>query len=157
MAVTPFIMKTWVEGDVTLVEIGGAIDEKAKFIEVKLNGKMIVNLEAVNFINSVGTRSWCLWLQRFRAPTQITMVRCPVIMVKSFSSVKNFLTDRCTIESFYVPFYSDKIGERQDFLAVRGANFGDGNFTFPELKDSAGELMEMDVIPELYLSFIKAP
>lgn len=155
MAITPFKLKSWMDGNTTFVEITGAIDECAQFADVKYNEKMIINLEGVNFLNSVGTRSWCLWLQRFRAPVQISMVRCPVIMVKSFSSVKSFLTDRCTIDSFYVPFYSEKTGERKDFLAVRGSHFGETEIKLPELKDSAGDLMEIDVIPELYLLFIK--
>ncbi len=155
MAVTPFKMKSWMEGNTSFVEITGAIDERAQFTEVKLAEKMVINLEGVNFINSIGTRAWCLWLQRFRAPLKITMVRCPVIMVKSFSSVKSFLTDRCTIESFYIPFYSDNTGERKDFLAVRGTHFGDADMQLPEIKDSKGEIMDMDVVPELYFSFIK--
>lgn len=155
MAVTPFKMKTSMDDKTTYVEVGGAIDETAQFTEVQLSEKVVINLEGVNFINSAGTRSWCLWLQRFRGPVQITMVRCPVIMVKSFSSVKSFLTERCTIESFYVPFYSENTGERKDFLAVKGTHFTGRDLNLPEMKDSAGEVMELDVIPEMYLSFIK--
>jgi len=155
MGLTPFKMKSWMEGATTFVEMGGAIDERAQFGDVKATDKMVVNLEGVNFLNSVGTRSWCLWLQRFRAPAEVTLVRCPVIMVKSFASVKSFLTDRCVVQSFYIPFYSDKTGERKDFLMVRGTHFGTGEIKLPEIRDSAGDVMEMDVIPELYLSFIK--
>lgn len=155
MGLTPFKMKSWTEGATTFVEISGAIDERAQFAEVKPGENMTINLEGVDFINSVGTRAWCLWLQRFRAPTTITVVRAPVMMVKSFSSVKGFLTDRCVVQSFYIPFYSEKTGERKDFLMVRGTHFGDGDIKFPELKDSSGVLMEMDVIPELYLGFVK--
>lgn len=154
MGLTPFKMKSWAEGDTTFAEISGAIDERAQFGEVRVVLQLNINLEGVNFINSVGTRSWCLWLQRFRAPVNVTLTRCPVIMVKSFSSVKNFLTDRCTVQSFYIPFYSESTGERKDFLMVRGTHFGVGDIKLPEIKDSQGHVMEMDVIPELYLSFI---
>jgi hypothetical protein len=155
MVTSPFQIKSRVEGENTFVEIGGAIDEHAKFIEIKATPKVVVNLSSVSFINSIGTRAWALWLRQFPAPTDVILTGCPVLMVKGFGSVKGFLTDRCQVKSFYVPFYSDKTGERKDILAERGIHFTSNQTTFPEIKDSQGVPMEMDVVPELYFSFLK--
>ncbi len=157
MVTQPFQMKTWFEDGTTFIEISGSIDEQARFTDVKLNGKVVINLEGVKFLNSVGTRSWCLWVQRFRPPIEVSLIRCPVIMVKSFPLVKNFLTSCCTVESFFVPYYSESTGERKDFLAIRGTHFEHSNVQLPELKDSKGNEMELDIIPEIYLSFLKSP
>jgi hypothetical protein len=156
MALAPFKMSSRVDRGVTYVALSGSIDERAQFIEFPLNPRVVVDLEGVNFINSVGTRSWCLWLQRLRAPVIVTMVRCPVIMVKSFSSIKSFVTDQCVVESFFIPFYSETTGERKDFLAIRGTHFEDMNVRIPEIRDSNGQVMDMDVIPEIYLSFLRS-
>jgi hypothetical protein len=151
-----FRIKSKVDGDTTFVDIGGSIDEKAQFGDLKVNSKVTVNLEKVAFINSVGTRAWCLWIQRFRAPIEVTLVRCPAILVKSFNSVKGFLTPQCQVQSFFVPFYSDETGERKDVLLVRGTHFSGPTVQLPEVLDQSGRPMEMDVVPELYFTFLKA-
>lgn len=150
-----FRIKSWVDGDTTFVDLSGAIDEKAQFGDVKLSFKVTINADKVSFINSVGTRAWCLWIQRFREPAEVTLVRCPAILVKSFNSVKGFLTPQCQIQSFYVPFYSDETGERKDVLLVRGTHFNGPKVQLPPVVDSAGKPMEMDVVAERYFTFLK--
>lgn len=156
MGLNPFHISTRVEGQTAIIELGGSIDETAVFGELRVADKVTIRLHKVTFLNSVGTRSWCLWLQRFRAPTVVSLEGCPPIMVKSFSVVKNFLTDRCTVSSFYIPFYSEATGEHMDFLAERNVHFGtDGQVKIPELRDSKGNVMEMDVVPDSYFAFLK--
>lgn len=144
------------DGATTYVEITGAINEHAQFGEVRTAPKININLTGVTALNSVGTRAWCLWIQRFREPAEVSLEGCPPIMVKSFVSVKGFLTDRCVVRSFVIPFYSDVSGEGRDFLAIRGNHYdAKGRLNLPEVKDSQGNLMEMDVVPDQYLSFLK--
>lgn len=149
-----FRMKSRIDGDTTFVELGGAIDETADFGDIKTNQKLTINLENVTFMNSVGTRSWCLWIQRFREPTEVTLVRCPAIVVKSFSIVRGILTDHCTVQSFYVPYYSQATGERKDFLAIRGTHFLGPQVSIPPVHDSKGAVMELDVA-DSYFAFLK--
>lgn len=149
-------MKSWMDGMTTFVEITGPINEHAQFGEVRLGQKLNINLTGVTALNSVGTRAWCLWIQRFRAPLEVILEGCPPIIVKSFVSVKGFLPERCVVRTFVIPFYSEVTGESRDFLAVRGNHFdAQGRLNLPELKDSEGNLMEMDVVPETYLAFLK--
>lgn len=156
MGLAPFQFNSRVENQTAILEIGGSIDENAQFGEIRVSEKVVVKLHKVTFLNSVGTRSWCLWLQKFRSPTVVNLEGCPPIMVKSFSVVKNFLTDRCIVHSFYVPFYSEATGEHLDFLAERNVHFdADGRIKIPEIKDSKGQAMEMDVVPESYFAFLK--
>lgn len=156
MSTEPFKLKSWIDGATTYVDITGAINEYAQFGDVRAADKININLSGVTALNSVGTRAWCLWIQRFRAPTEVDLEGCPAIMVKSFVSVKGFLTDRCVVRSFVIPFFSDVTGESRDFVAIRGSHYdAKGRLNLPELKDSLGNVMEMDVVPEQYLSFLK--
>jgi hypothetical protein len=68
--------------------------------------------------------------------------------------VKGFLTEVMQVDSFFVPFYSQTTGERQDFLVVRGKHFDEVAVKVPELKDSQGNTMEADVSAN-YFSFLK--
>lgn len=144
------------DGVTTFVEMTGPINEHAKFGELRLGQKLNINLTGVTALNSVGTRTWCLWIQRFRPPLEVILEGCPPIIVKSFTSVKGFLPDHCVVRTFVIPFYSEITGESRDFIAVRGHHFdAQGRLHLPELKDAEGNRMEMDVVPDIYLAFLK--
>lgn len=143
-------------GDSVIIQMSGQIDESAVFPELKSEGVIKINLKNVTLINSVGTRAWCLWIQRFRAPAEIILIDCPVIFVKNFTLVKGFLNDRCRIYSFVVPYYSEKTGEGKDVLLTWGKDFdAKGLMKLPEVFDKNGNPMEIDVVPESYFGFIQ--
>ena len=151
----PFAMKSWMEGQTTIVEMVGALNESAQLGEVRMAKTVKIRLEGVTALNSVGTRTWCAWISRFREPVDVILEGCPPIMVKSFSVVKGFLTERCRVDSFVIPFYAEASGEARDFLAVRGVHFdAAGKLNLPQVKDSRGQAMEMDVVAETYLAFL---
>src|SRR6185312_11256922 len=92
----------------SVVQISGPIDETAVFPELRSEGRINVDLSQVTRINSVGIRSWCLWIQRFRSPADIVLIGCPVFMVTNFTAIKGFLSRRCRVFSFEIPFYSEE-------------------------------------------------
>lgn len=151
-----FRLTSFVEGDTTSIAISGAIDETAEFNEVRNDGRIKIDLSGVTRMNSVGTRAWCLWMQRFRAPVEVILVNCPTIMVKNFASIKGFLTNRCRVYSFEVPFYSPETGERRDFVATWGKHFtASSEVKIPPILDSKGNQMVMDVHPDTYFGFLR--
>ena len=137
----------------TLIQVSGAIDETAVFSEFRSDGAVKVDLAGVTRINSVGMRIWCLWLQRFREPTDVVLINCPVIMVKNFSSIRGFLTNRCKVYSFAIPFYSAATGERRDYIATWGKDFSKNGLKLPQLHDSKGNAMVLDV-SDSYFKFL---
>lgn len=150
-------VNTVTERDSIVVELVGQIDESAIFPDLKSEGLIKINLRGITRLNSVGTRTWCLWIQRFHAPAEIILLECPVIIVKNFTMVKGFLNDRCRIYSFIVPYYSEETGERKDVLLTWGRDFdAKGLFKLPEVTDKSGNAMEPDVIPESYFAFINS-
>ena len=79
-----------------------------------------------------------------------------MLMVKNFESIKGFLGKRARVFSFIVPFYSESTGERKNFLATWGVHYdAKGEVRIPEQLDSKGDPMEMDVVPDIYFSFLK--
>lgn len=137
-------------------EIHGYVDENVKFPPMKFAPTIRISLEKVTGLNSVGTREWCGWISQIGPPTLIRVEFCPLIFVKCFNSVKGALAENMQIMSFYVPFFSEELGERKNVLLVRGVNFhNDADLKFPEVIDSKGKPMEMDVLSD-YFRFLGA-
>ena len=144
-------------GDSVVIQMAGQIDESAVFPEVKSEGVIKINLKDVTLINSVGTRAWCLWIQRFRAPAEVILIECPVIIVKNFTLVKGFLNERCRIYSFVVPYYSEQTGEGKEVTLTWGKDFDSkGLLKLPEVVDKNGNPMVPDVITESYFGFLQS-
>lgn len=141
--------------DEVRLEFLGSLNEHAKLPAVTGKSRVRVNLRNLTGINSLGTKAWVTWSATMKAPVTIHLEECPVVFVKSFTIVKGFLADNMRVESFLIPFYSPQSGERTDFLVVRGRHFETTLDKVPELKDSKGNLFELD-INKAYLSFLKA-
>lgn len=145
-------------GEETLVTFAGHIDEDAQFANLDLNGasKVVVDLDGVTAINSCGIREWIKWIRT--APSNATVVykNCPKVIVDQINMVTGFLPDNGKVESFYVPYYSDASGDEKMVLFKEGVEFKGGEIFPPaEVKDSSGEVMEMDVIEAKYFKFLK--
>jgi hypothetical protein len=146
------------EGDKVLATLKGSIDEDANFKTVDVAGApgVVLNLEGISAINSVGIREWIKWIKGFPPTTQITIKNCPKIIVDQINMVSGFLPPGTVIESFFVPYYADDSGEEKMVLFTNGKEFRGGDVSAPEsVKDSGGKDMEMDVIEAKYFKFLK--
>lgn len=141
----------------TLFAFTGAIDESAQLpalTKARAN-VVLVNMRKVSAINSAGTRNWVNWVGRLQAPKQLWLEECPAVFVRNLSLVKGLVNANTKIVSFYIPFYSEKTGERADLLVRDGHEFGTaGGLKITPPNDRNGEPMEMDVLPESYLAFL---
>lgn len=152
----PFEFDVFEHGDTIEYSFSGALDEYAKFPESRPLKKAVIRLGGVTLLNSQGTRAWIGWIQRFRPPLQVVLEDCPVLFVKNFGLVKGFLPEHFVVQSFILPFYSETTRERRDVLLERGIHFErGGKLKLPEQVDSLGTKMEVDVIENAYLAFLK--
>lgn len=144
-------------GPVAEVIIGGIIDEDVDFSAYPLSGveKVEMKLGGITSINSCGIREWIKWLGT--APTaQVLYHECPKIIVDQINMVQGFLPSQGKVMSFYVPYYSDEASTDMTVLFTLGKEFTETSLTPPaEVRDGAGNLMEMDVIEAKYFKFIK--
>lgn len=157
MATEDFSFVTKEAPDAIYFQFKGSLDESAKLPNLtKAFPKMTVNLGGVKSLNSYGTRMWCAWLAKLGTGIDIRIEEAPVVFVKSFSAVKGCLPANADVMSFKIPFYSDVTSEHKDYLAIKGKDFfSDGRLNVAPQKDSKGNPMEMDIIPNSYLAFLK--
>lgn len=141
----------------TILTFSGALDESAHLppLQETRANVVLVNMRKVSAINSAGIRNWVNWVGRVQAPKQLWLEECPVVFVRNLGLVKGLLNANVKIVSFYIPFYSEKTGERADLLVRDGHEYGAGHaLKFNPPNDKNGEPMEMDVLPESYLAFL---
>ena len=145
------------EGSTVVIDIKGNVDEDANFPAPDVAGGATVtlDLEAVTAINSVGIREWIKWIKAFPANTTLAVRRCPKIIVDQINMVSGFLPAGTTVQSFYVPYYSDTSGNEKMVLFENGREIQGGKLIPPaDVKDESGEVMEMDVIEAKYFKFL---
>lgn len=141
------------------VALAGELREDSAMPELSESGdKLIINLNEVTGLNSVGTRLWC----RFVADAttkygEVLVEEAPMLFVKAFSQIQGAINKKCKVVSLKVPYYSESSGENKNVSVKLGEHyFPDRSPTLPEVKDSTGQPMEVDVIEDAYFAFLKA-
>jgi hypothetical protein len=145
------------EGANTVFEIAGNVDEDSNFTapDLAAGAAVILDLEKITAINSVGIREWIKWVKAFPATAKLTVRKCPKIIVDQINMVAGFLPQGTMVQSFFVPYYADSSGNEKMVLFENGKEFGPGGLNPPaEVKDDSGEVMEMDVIEAKYFKFL---
>ncbi|NJL25196.1 MAG: hypothetical protein HC902_08475 [Calothrix sp. SM1_5_4] len=145
------------EGSSLVLELKGPIDEDANFNppDIGAHSSVVLDLNHVSAINSVGIREWIKWIKGFPGSVKLSVRHCPKIIVDQINMVAGFLPPGTTVQSFFVPYYSDSSGNEKMVLFENGREFKDGQVFPPaEVKDDSGELMEMDVIEAKYFKFL---
>lgn len=156
MSLNPFSINQKSEGLETKVELNGYVNETADFSPVKVTPVMRIALKNVTGLNSVGTRTWCKWMQSLASCNEIWLESCPILFVKAFNQVMGALPANAVVQSFLVPYFSESTGESQEVLYVLGQDYNmKGSYKIKDIKDSNGQSMEVDVVLDVYLSFIK--
>ena len=113
------------ENDGALIELSGQIDELADFekIELPQNAKRItIDLKRIKLLNSVGLRSWVLWIKSLDQSI-IVLRHCPAVAVHQMNILEGFMPLKSTVESFEVPYHCESCGSDTMIWAKRGENY----------------------------------
>ncbi len=146
------------EGAKLVLEVKGNVDEDSNFTPPDLGSStdVVLDLDGVTAINSVGIREWIKWIKTMPSSEKLSVRRCPKIIVDQINMVAGFLPAGTVVESFYVPYYADSSGSEKMVLFENGKEFKGPDVNAPaEVKDDSGEVMEMDVIEAKYFKFLK--
>ena len=138
------------------IHIEGAINESflQKSVRVPQQKKIIIDFTAVTSINSLGIRHWIQWLRTY-PNSEYTFRACPQCIVDQLNSVSDFMPVKCTIESFFVPYYGENSGEEMQVLYKLNEDyFSNAPLTIKLVKDSMGNKMEIDSHPQKYFKFL---
>ncbi|OFZ10576.1 MAG: hypothetical protein A2Z20_08935 [Bdellovibrionales bacterium RBG_16_40_8] len=142
----------------------GAIDERADFSTIQLtDGKeLIIDLEKVNRINSLGLRNWIKWIRSLKS-YMITLRKCPNIFINQMNILEGFFPSNSIIESFQVPYTCDGCGLQTITLARRGEDYCEATADRPEqinippiIKcDKCGGSSVVDIVFTKHFDFLK--
>ncbi len=138
------------------IEISGSINEVFlhKSLQIPANKNVIIDFSKVTGINSLGIRHWIQWVRTYPKSKYIFR-SCPHCVVDQMNSVIGFIPEQCTVESFYVPYYSEESGEEVQVLYKLNQDYFENKGVVPkEVKDSAGKKMELDIYPQKYFKFL---
>jgi hypothetical protein len=139
------------------LELIGDLDEDTRFVNLHMPDatEVIVNFDKVTRIQSCGIREWIQLINPY-TKLPFVYVKCPKIIIDQINMLSGFLPESGKIESFYVPYYNEESGDEKQILFTYGTEF-DKNGIYPpkEVKDSNGNLMEMDVVETKYFKFLQ--
>jgi hypothetical protein len=120
------------------------------FLEIWLGPKVV--------FNSSGIRDWIRWLQPLssqRSSVTIQLFQCPESFVQLINMISNFVPTNAEIMSFYIPFYSENTRETKRALLTKGHEYLEDKIALPEVLDSEGQKMEVDVEVPKFFRFLK--
>lgn len=137
------------------VRFDGSIDEDSGFDRIVLpKGKPVfIYLTNVGTINSTGIREWLNWTKNYQ-DEEWHLNECPTHFINQLNMIDQFVPPKSKVVSFFVPFFSDELNEEKIVLVDR-ASCTNGTLNVETPKDSQGNEMEIDVIPERFLKFTK--
>ncbi|HET6612652.1 MAG TPA: hypothetical protein VFG83_11720 [Kofleriaceae bacterium] len=141
----------------TSVELSGELDENADFAELRrrLQGAVVFHLAGIGRINSCGVREWVRFVRDLPNVTDLVFTHCSPSIVSHLNMIYNF-RGPATVRSFFAPYLCDSCGHEEEKLIDVKAQIERGDVLSPPAIacGACGEAMELDDLPERYLSFL---
>jgi hypothetical protein len=142
--------------DKTLISVDEENSYELDFHKINLRRGLETHFDFKNLkiLNSIMIRDWIQW-SRLYAEEKWLFYHCMPAFINQINMIDRFLPKRSKIESIYVPYYSKGLDEETMVLLTREDNYPTGNSVkLPEVLDSQGEPMEVDVLPEKFFRFL---
>ena len=139
-------------------KISGCIDETLSGFSNLFSeqANLLINLEEVTAINSVGIREWIKLMRKLK-DAKIHLTHCPKLFIDQVNMVKGVLPENSQIKSFYVPYYSEKKNSENKVLFERNVHFSEKFINYnTTISGNDGHSYDLDVNPARYFKFIKA-
>lgn len=149
--------KTQAENGKTALVLSGQIDESfpQELLSIKAGTEVVVNLDQVKMINSLGIREWIKFIGTLNA-SNVEFVKCPKIFIDQVNMVQGFITPNCKIKSFYVPYFNEDNNVEKNVLYSFGKEYGEGFLNVkPSMTAEDGTELELDVVEQKYFKFLK--
>lgn len=148
-----------VEDDGAL-ELSGAIDETARLTELVSrisDGRLVLDLEGITFINSLGVRDWIRMQQAFaecRFRVELRAVSEPLVQQLNMIAA---MRGNARVLSFFAPYACDTCGREESLLvdAIAHAASLAHMKAPPQTCGECGSVMVFNDFPERYLAFLE--
>ncbi|HEY4244713.1 MAG TPA: hypothetical protein VGM88_33090 [Kofleriaceae bacterium] len=139
--------------------LGGALDEASMLGELPArarDGRIVLDLEKVTFINSLGVRDWIRMMAALdRAKTAVELRRVCEPVVQQLNMILAARGD-AAVASFFAPYACDSCG-REESMLVDAVAFHDtlvAGVAPPQTCPECGSKMSFNDFPERYFSFL---
>lgn len=146
------------ENNKTILLLAGQVDESfpAELASIKVGAELVINLDQVKMINSLGIREWIKYMTAM-ASKKIEFIKCPKIFIDQVNMVQGFIMPNCKIVSFYVPYFNEDNNIEKNVLYTFGKEFGDGFLNVKQnMKLEDGTELDLDVVEQKYFKFLKS-
>lgn len=143
-----------VEGKINYLKFSGAIDESTAFPNIVDCEKLVIDLDELTRINSMGIRVWLIWMRSLAHLPHIELENCRGVFIRQVELIRSIIPENAVVMSFYVPLFDVTTGESSESKMVRGADFDEHGYRVPKIFSSKGTLMELDV-SDWYFQFLK--
>lgn len=152
-----YLTVTRLEEESQKISLEGSIDEQSNFYQFNfpIATNVVIDLEKIITINTHGIKKWIDWTKELFSRSSLSLICCPPCIVDQINIIEGFLPPHAVIESFYVPYYSNKSHYEKRVLFERGKEFTNDTLSLPDLVTSEQkEDLEIDVVEETYFSFL---
>jgi hypothetical protein len=145
--------------DPLIIQLNGHLGAPSELMMLNPKPQVKIELDASGIIslNSKGLREFIDWSRGLRNK-EIVVTYCPRILVDQLNMLPQMLPKQTQVVSFYVPYYSEENSEEVRYLMTKGADFDLVKdvleLRLPNVKDSKGIEMTLDVVPEKYFAFL---
>ncbi len=145
----------------TTLLLKGSLNEYSSALDgVEVNPSFDLHIDVKDLVamNSLGIRNFHNWIHRVQCE-RLRFFYCPRIFINQLNLVEGFLPAKAEIESFFVPYYSERTGEDASVLFTKYLEYkkvnGKLTLSIPEMQDSEGNKMELDVFQGQYFRFLE--
>jgi anti-anti-sigma regulatory factor len=146
--------------DLIYLRLGGVIDEDNELFDLLERieeGTAIIDLAAIERINSCGVRDWLSWLSRLeRKVTEVIFVECSPAVVAHLNLVDRFIGNG-RVQSFYAPYFCARCDLERVWLVELSEMQKQNVPKAPVCRcDVCGHEMEFDDLEDSYFAFVHA-
>ncbi len=141
-----------------LVVFSGAINEEASLPNLSdfKDSPLFIDLEGVNFINSLGIRKWMRWLDSIEG-FEIAFLRVPPVFIDQVNIVAGFLPEGGKVLSFFVPYVCEKCDSESLQLYSEGREFTNNKGAMEAVQvfcDDCKSGMDLSPVADRYFKFL---
>lgn len=149
-----------VEDKCTTLLLSGDLNEHSSALDsitVNPDFDLHIDIQGLGALNSLGVRNFSKWINSVQC-SHLRFFYCPRNFITQLNLIKNFIPLKSEIESFFVPYFSEALGEEQRVLFTKSLDYRKENgkvvLNFPEVLDSQGNPMDLDVFKDQYFRFL---
>lgn len=139
--------------------LSGQVDEQTQLVDLagRLDHKVVLDLERVSFVNSVGIREWIRMLRVLdEHDLEVRMVRCSEAMIHQMNMIVE-AKGRAGVDSFFAPYLCAECGY-EGSMCLEVADHAEtlARLEAPEVScPECNGRMEFNEIPGRYLLFLE--